>query len=226
MGRIVKDSSTAVAVARCATGRASWAALGVAVFLACAAAAPARAQGVDFSLGPVDSAAAVADAAVDSVAAHAPSRRSSERSRCAWLTSAGGFGSGDEADLLLAGMYEFAFLDGHNLYSIRASGLVEFLDWESVGYVWDAGVLYGRAAKGRFGLASASVGLGIVGKSGDGYTPSGKRRETRALGIPCEAQLLLTPTPLVGIGAQYIADINSERMFHAIMFSVVIGKLW
>jgi hypothetical protein len=118
----------------------------------------------------------------------------------------------------------YSYQDGGNLYSLRFVGCFEF-KLDLFGYtgpaesVWDLRGLYGRVVKGRYGLASISGGVAIVGFSDHlgvtSYRP----------GIPVEAQLFWTPFSLVGFGVSGFADWNSDKSFWGILFCLQIGKL-
>lgn len=137
--------------------------------------------------------------------------------------------------------------------TIRTAAVEEFnlfgpLPAESV---WDLGVLYGRQTHGRWGYASASAGVALVGgmRRGErisapqecgGYDPLGalgcalaamftpveyRERPFRTLGVPLELEAGFTFTRVLGLNASAWANLNTERTVTGLSIGLVLGKL-
>jgi hypothetical protein len=132
----------------------------------------------------------------------------------------GGLGE-DEGGV--SGGISLSYQKGSNLFSIRYVDNEEF-KLDLFGYsgppdaVWDVGVLYGRAAKASYGLASISAGLGLVGMSHNDIS-------SYRLGIPIEGQLFFTPVSILGLGISSFANINSKKSFLGALLCLQIGRL-
>jgi len=109
----------------------------------------------------------------------------------------------------------------NELYSLRITGTVEprMHMWgnQPDESITECGVLYGRATKASYGVASVSGGISIVVASL--YT------SFTTVGIPLEAQLILTPTKIFGIGFKGFANLNPQKSFGGLLFCLQIGKL-
>ena len=88
--------------------------------------------------------------------------------------------------------------------------------------VWDLGLLYGVIAKGRYGFASLSVGVALVG--GDHHVRNDEEGFL-TLGVPIEIKLFGTRFPELGMGGLYFfADINPEESFAGAALSITGGE--
>ncbi len=147
---------------------------------------------------------------------------------CFWFNVGGGGGSlprslGEDNGGFSGG------LSGHyqtkkHLFSIRWTTTEEF-KLDLFGYsgpparVWDVGLLYGRFAKAKHGIAAISGGISIVGAT-DGYNDAPLR-----MGLPIEGQLFWIPSDIVGLGFSTFADVNSRMSFWGILFCIQLGQL-
>jgi len=84
--------------------------------------------------------------------------------------------------------------------------------------VWDLGALVGVISKGRFGFVSAAAGLAIVGGSNDNH-------RFITVGIPLEAHASRLIVQGLGRGFGLCANLNPERSFLVVNFSLQVGKL-
>jgi len=107
--------------------------------------------------------------------------------------------------------------------------------------VWDVGVMYGRIAKSKYGFASVSAGLGLVGgvKRGtylgdnldDDYgwfvikIDRYEKDKFVTLGFPAEIQAFWTPLSKLGIGITLYGNLNPEKSFAGFLVSIQIGNL-
>ncbi|NJD18515.1 MAG: hypothetical protein FIA95_04435 [Gemmatimonadetes bacterium] len=117
--------------------------------------------------------------------------------------------------------------------------------------VWDLGVLYGRQTHGRWGYASASAGVALVGgmrrgarisapPTCDGYdmlaglacalaaalTPVRyEERPFHTVGIPVEVEAGVTFTRVLGLNASAWAILNAERTVTGVSLGMVLGRL-
>ena len=106
---------------------------------------------------------------------------------------------------------------------------------------WDVGVMYGGIAKSKYGFASISAGLGLVGGVKRGsylgsnfqgryawfaiITEQYKENNFLTLGIPAEIQAFWTPFSKVGIGFTLYGNLNLEKSFAGLLISIQIGDL-
>ncbi|OGU29615.1 MAG: hypothetical protein A2X67_11725 [Ignavibacteria bacterium GWA2_55_11] len=126
------------------------------------------------------------------------------------------------------------YFDGKNLYSIRYVRNLELKlnrgSCPSEEGVLDIGLMYGRASKSSYGVASASAGLGLVHGSRCAWDYStGQNRYTDerfyTVGIPVEIQLSWTPTSFFGLGIIAFADLNLQQSFAGGLLSITFGSI-
>ncbi len=98
--------------------------------------------------------------------------------------------------------------------------------------IWDIGALYGLIAKGKYGYASISGGVSLVGgnKHGEflgiiGWINTYEKIPILTIGIPLEGQLFFTPFSFLGIGINGFANLNPNRSFSGVLISLQVGKL-
>lgn len=106
---------------------------------------------------------------------------------------------------------------------------------------WDVGVMYGGIAKSKYGFASISAGLGLVGgvKRGRylGYNRDDscgwffiridqyEKIDFLTFGIPAEIQAFWTPFSKLGIGVTVYGNLNPEKPFAGLLVSIQVGDL-
>ena len=101
---------------------------------------------------------------------------------------------------------------------------------------WDVGMLYGLMGKAKYAMASISAGLSVVGgvhrgeflySSGSwfGTTDHYENNEFSTIGIPVEAQLLITPSASFGFGIYRFANLNAEESFTGGLICLQFGRL-
>lgn len=99
-------------------------------------------------------------------------------------------------------------------------------DWS----LWEAGVLYGKSAKSRRGLASIAAGVGAIGGNEPRLLlcppcrPASPRPST-TIGLPLEVQLFWTPTSILGLGLYFFGNLNAENSFVSALLAVQFGRL-
>ncbi|MDP6582724.1 MAG: PEGA domain-containing protein [Vicinamibacterales bacterium] len=142
-----------------------------------------------------------------------------------------------DRNLRTGGALGASFLRGKHLISLRTAiqerGL-RYGDWlfgttrvrESVS---DYGVLYGRALRGRAGLASASIGLGFVRGEfwcrGGGWLDEPLERGFVTVGLPMEVRLHPDALARFGLGIYGFGNLNPERSFASVALGLSIGLL-
>jgi hypothetical protein len=126
---------------------------------------------------------------------------------------------------------------GRSMLSIRYISSSRYGEGWLGGYtssenVWDISPLYGFIAKGKWGYASVSGGIGLVGGTKHGqYLGSANWINTyekvplTTIGIPLEAQLFFTPFSAFGIGVNGFANLNPKRSYSGILICLQWGKL-
>lgn len=136
-----------------------------------------------------------------------------------WIKAGLGVGGSKQHDGIAFGA-NLSYQKDYHLFSVR-----------SVAYIWqigmfsspgggfiDAGVLYGRVAKKKYGFASLSGGLAVAKGN-----PNSENITT--LGLPLETQLFFTPFSFLGLGITGFANINPEESFYGGLICIQIGKL-
>jgi len=134
-----------------------------------------------------------------------------------WLNGGLGVGASEKREGIALGA-NFSYQRNQHLFSLRTALFAEFELFGQGGGFVDAGLLYGRIAKGDYGFASISGGPGIVHGN-----PNSE--EVTTIGLPLETQLFFTPFSFLGIGFTGFANINPQEPFYGGLVSVQIGKL-
>ncbi|MEO2006110.1 MAG: hypothetical protein ABGY41_18670 [Candidatus Poribacteria bacterium] len=95
--------------------------------------------------------------------------------------------------------------------------------------VTDFGVLYGRASRGPKGLASASVGVGmVVGERwcrDGGWLGTETFTEFTTVGIPVQVQLHPKALSRFGFGIFGLGNLNPKRSFASVALGFSVGLL-
>lgn len=137
-----------------------------------------------------------------------------------WVNAGIGVGTPDLAGIASAS-YQFS---GSNLLSLRGTVAGEIFGDE----LWDIGLLYGRATTAQDYHASISAGLAVMGgsrSSGGLFSDTPREEISRQIGFPIGGQLLWLPSRFIGLGLSGFANLNEERSFAGLAFSLQIGKL-
>jgi hypothetical protein len=99
-------------------------------------------------------------------------------------------------------------------------------------YIWDAGVMFGKAFQKDNYFLSASVGIGIVGglknNSVIALYPEGHQYISeifKTIGIPIQAQAHFIPLRFIGVGLEGIANVNPKYSIWGVMVSLQLGGL-
>ena len=131
--------------------------------------------------------------------------------------------------------YGASFLKGKHLISIRALVVEEskggsfFTPPRVLETAVDLGVLYGRARRGSAGLASASVGLGmVVGERwcrDGGWLGTETFTEFATVGIPVQVQLHPKALSRFGFGIFGMGNLNPKRSFASVALGFSVGLL-
>jgi hypothetical protein len=136
-------------------------------------------------------------------------------------------------------------LGGADLITFRGSLSEEFALFTSPSIkVWDAGVLYGRQAKGKWGYGAMSAGLALTGgmRRGERRTPirecyfldclawifetvEYEERPFTTAGIPFEIEAGLTFSSSVGLGLNFFGNVNREMSAAGLSLQLLIGDL-
>jgi hypothetical protein len=154
--------------------------------------------------------------------AYAQDNSNSNRQQCYWLNLGLGATSWELPQKLrpmeLTLGVSFSYQTGKNLFSIRYTNSQEILgdDWSS-----DFGILYGRAAKTKFGFASISAGIGLVHR----VKEEEEEEDFTTVGIPIQGRLFFTPLPFLGVGIYPFANLNLKDIPVGLLLCVQIGKL-
>ena len=169
-------------------------------------------------------------------------RRSSQMETCNstnnWINA--GIGAGSAG---LSSGANFSHQSGKKLISARVTYNEELNIFgpSPSERAWDFGVMYGGIAKSKYGFASISAGLGLVGgvrrgryldeNRDDNYgwffikIDQYEKIDFLTLGIPAEIQAFWTPFSKVGIGITLHGNLNPEKSFAGILISLQFGDL-
>ncbi|WP_211483060.1 hypothetical protein [Fodinibius roseus] len=137
-----------------------------------------------------------------------------------WINAGIGVGTPGIAGIASAS-YQFL---GSNLLSLRGAITGELFGDE----LWDIGLLYGRATTAQDYHASISAGLAVMGgsrSSGGLFSDTPREEVSRQVGFPIGGQLFWLPSRFIGLGLSGFANLNGERSFAGLAFSLQIGKL-
>ncbi|MCK5126878.1 MAG: hypothetical protein KAR42_11540 [candidate division Zixibacteria bacterium] len=96
----------------------------------------------------------------------------------------------------------------------------------------DIHLLYGRCGRTKLTVFSISGGLGLVkseekiwiSRESNFYTT--KRHFGPTVSFPFQAQIVIRPVPMFGIGGKIYGNLNSKNSFIGIQFMFIVGKLW
>lgn len=156
-------------------------------------------------------AAAIVTAALSSPAA------AQDRPRT-WLGLGLGLGSGRDTEGLGL-MAELVHQKRAHHIAVRGVLLVDPFG-ESADSMGDFGVLYGRAAKGRFGHGAIATGVALTGFESCPSAPGGG---CATLGIPIVAEAAFRPAPVFGLGVQAFANLNRKTVFGGVVVFIQLG---
>ena len=145
--------------------------------------------------------------------------RGQDRSRI-WLgLGIGGAASTSESEgMALLG--EVVYQSGPHHFAIRGLGVIDPLG-EDADEFGELGVLYGRAAKRTWGHAAIAAGLALTGFGACPGTGGG----CHTIGVPVAAEAALRFAPVVGLGAQVFANVNSKSVYGGLAFFLQLGAL-
>jgi hypothetical protein len=121
----------------------------------------------------------------------------------------------------MAVMAELVYQVRAHHFAIRALGVVDPYG-ESADEFGEFGLLYGRAAKRQWGHASIASGLAITGVSScrEAATSS-----CTTLGVPIVAEAALRFAPVLGVGAQAYANLNTKSTYGGVVLFLQLGWL-
>lgn len=137
-----------------------------------------------------------------------------------WVNAGIGVGSPGMAGIVSTS-YQFS---GSNLLTLRGAVTGEIFGDE----FWDIGLLYGQATTAQDYHASISAGIAVMGGSrstGGLFSDTPRNVITRQFGFPIEGLLFWHPSKFIGLGLSGFANINGERSFTGLAFSLQFGKL-
>ena len=122
----------------------------------------------------------------------------------------------------MAVMGEVVYQTGSHHFAIRAMGAADPFG-EGADEFGEIGVLYGRAAKRRWGHAAVAAGLAITGFGAcPGRAIAGG---CHTLGVPLVAEAALRLASVVGVGAQGFANLNSKSVYGGLALFLQLGAL-
>ena len=141
-------------------------------------------------------------------------------SALAWVTA--GIGGGGAGGAGFAAAASADVLARHHLFSLRATGVaVEFGN-----DFWDAGLLYGRVHRTKWGLLAASVGLAVVdGERCGGGLGASCTQVPASVGLPLSASASWHVSSNLGVGLSAFGDVNHEQSFGGLVLNIQLGRL-
>jgi hypothetical protein len=165
--------------------------------------------------------------------------------------SMGSSGSGGSGGIALRGGVALPVRTGYSL-TVRSTLVEELNLWgpSPAESVWDLGVLYGPQTRGKWGYATVSLGVALVGgtRRGDRLSPpvqcpgyglealgcalaaafstvDYEERRFHTVGIPLEVEAGVTLFRGFGLGVSAFANVNPERSLTGLTLSVLLGRL-
>jgi hypothetical protein len=146
-----------------------------------------------------------------------------------WLTLGAGFFSNKDFSGF-GGNINASYYSNIGLLSVR------FLDADKAGmeptnvitssvklnHINEFSGMYGFNYHASFLFISVSSGIGIVWFK-KGITPS--EVTTSTLGLPLDAEIFISPLPVLGIGLKLLGNINSKSSYSGFLICLQLGKL-
>jgi len=149
-----------------------------------------------------------------------PTLAAQDRSRI-WLGA--GLGSAARADGAsgFAVMGEVVYQVRAHHFAVRALGAADPFDTGADAF-GEIGLLYGRAAKRKWGHGAISAGLAVTGVSS--CSDAGTSGCT-TLGVPVVAEAALRLASVVGVGIQGFANLNPKSVYGGVVVFLQLGWL-
>lgn len=123
----------------------------------------------------------------------------------------------------IAGSVEASAQIGHNLLALRGTENSAEIFGDSY---WDVAATYGYATIDRRWLASAGLGVAVVGGVEDAGLFSKGRTLAPIGGVALDAQAFYRPLTWMGIGVHAYADFNARRSFTSATICLQVGWGW
>jgi len=107
------------------------------------------------------------------------------------------------------------------------TGKVDFSS-QFIDHAYELGLLYGIAARSKFGYASIASGISrtVIDQTESGlvFISEVKRSIDHTWGQVIDIQLTITPLSFVGLGLNYFVNFNPVENYHGIMICFLAGK--
>lgn len=123
----------------------------------------------------------------------------------------------------ISGSVEASAQLGHHLLAVRGTENSAEIFGDSY---WDVAATYGYATIDRWWLASAGLGVALVGGVEDAGLFSPGHPLAPVAGFAFDAQLFYRPFSWMGIGAHVYADMNRLRSFTSANLCLQFGYGW
>ncbi|WP_142454813.1 hypothetical protein [Gracilimonas mengyeensis] len=140
-----------------------------------------------------------------------------------WVNTGLGFGTGGVT--LIGGASRQI---DHHIFSVRGTTSTELFNYNGDN-IWDLGILYGWATTSQTFHLSASAGFGMIGgvyRKGGLFSGEPDENIPLTPGLPLEFNVSWRSNRQVGFGWHYFANLNQERSFIGMAFTLQIGRLW
>jgi len=138
----------------------------------------------------------------------------------AWLGVGVGTGAGGEVADGGAVLAELAYQKGPHQITLRTDFIVDPFG-SRADVAGELGILYGRSRTGSFGHVSMSTGLSYIGFD---QCESSQDSCVR-LGVPVVGEAALRVLPVLGLGIQAFANLNSVSSYGGLVVFVQLGWL-
>ncbi|MBM4166893.1 MAG: hypothetical protein FJ218_08280 [Ignavibacteria bacterium] len=144
----------------------------------------------------------------------------------------GGGGTGGTGGI--AGVISGYYQKDNTLYGFSYHRIEEFVLFSESNpkpyeYISEYSFLYGKVERSRWGMVSASSGIGFVngilrGKQKD--YPQYEPNKISTIGIPIDLQAYFTPFPFFGMGINLFSNFNLQKSVFGIAIGIQVGYLW
>lgn len=136
-----------------------------------------------------------------------------------WIAAGPATGGAADGGDTLGLMGQLAYQTGPHQFTLRGVVLLELFSTNDTS--GELGVLYGRAATGYLGHASLSAGLAhvTIDRTFD------DQGIISTVGVPIAGEVVLRMLPVLGLGMQGFANLNTESIYGGLALFVQLGWL-
>jgi hypothetical protein len=155
-------------------------------------------------------------------AAGAPRAATAQDGASTFLAAGYGVGGRRHGRELASGMAELVFQRGGNHIAVRAVAMGDLFGGSGDSF-GEAGLLYGRAAHGRWGHVAIAAGAALTSTRCSPATEG--FHECTILGLPVVGEASVRLARPVGLGVQVFANVNRKTNYGGVVVFLALGSL-